>query len=296
MNPPWGLLLPAIAGVGYAIGALLLKIAIMRGAGPWRAAFLSNLMLAGIMQFFWFALDETPIHWANLFYPTCAGLAFFLGQIATFLSLQSGHVSVATPLLGSKVLWITILSALLLREAVPIEWWIGASMAVLGITILGYQPGVLKTSQTSQWPTIAWGLTSALFFSGTDLMVQESSRFLPPAIFLPVMFAAQGIFSLGMIPLFRSPLSRVSKQAWPWLAAGSGMIALQAVLMAIALVWFAKAAEVNIVYNSRGLWSIVLALIFARFLGLGEQQLTPFSMFCRGIGALLLLAAIWVVV
>jgi len=296
MNQTAGWLLPAIAGLVYALGATILKIAITRGGGPWRAAFLSNLLLAVVMQGFWFRYQGESFDWWQAGWPILAGFTFFLGQVATFQALQSGHVSVATPLLGSKVLWITVMSAVVLRQPVPVEWWAGALLALIGIGILGYQPRSRRTLDQAQLPTIFWSLASAVLFAATDLTVQEASTLMPPDAFLPILFASQGLFSLIMTRFFRSPLRLIPRDAWPWLLVGAALIAAQGICMAIALTWFGKAAEINIIYNTRGLWSVVLAICVGRWLGLGEADLQGKIMVTRVLGAGLLLAAIWVVV
>ncbi len=275
-----------------------MKIGIVRGAGPWRTAFLSNLFLAVGMQVFAIRHGTLPIPWDQILWPLLAGASFFFGQITTFLAIQSGHISLVTPLLGSKVLLIAILSALVLRQPVPGSWWIGAVLALVGVAILGYQPTPRDKAQrpTNQLPTIAWGLLSALLYSATDLFVQDATRVMPPSAYLSVMFAFVGLLTFLMIPLFRSPLRAIPKAAWPWVIGGSALVAMQGLLMAVALAWFIKAAEANIVYNSRGLWTVLLSLILARRLGLGERLLNRTAMVRRAFGAVLLLAAIWVVV
>lgn len=296
MNETAGWLLPTIAGLVYALGATALKIAITRGGGPWRAAFLSNLILAIVMQGFWLRYQGEAFDWWQAGWPILAGFTFFLGQVTTFQALQSGQVSVATPLLGSKVLWITVLSALVLQQSVPVEWWTGALLALIGIGILGYQPRRHLSTDPSPWPTIFWSLSSAMLFAATDLTVQEASQLMPPDAFLPILFASQGLFSLMMTRFFRSPLRQIPRTAWPWMLAGAGLIAFQAICMAISLTWFGKAAEINIIYNTRGLWTVFLAICAGRWLGLGEGRLEARSMVIRLFGAALLLAAIWVVV
>jgi len=298
MNSPWGWLLPLVAAFGYAISDILLKFGIAHGAGPLRTAFLTNLLMAVLMQGF-LILGVTPIPWHTLFWPCLAGLCYFVGQLATFRAIQTGQISVATSVLGTKVLMVTLLTATVLRQPIPSSWWYAALMATIGIACLSFSKSSLttlpNTKTASQLPAVAWGLLSAFFFSATDLLIQESRGIMPPQMFLSILFLFQGLLSLSMLAFFRAPLHSIPRHAWPWLVSGIFLISIQGMLLAAALAWFTTAAEANLLYNTRGLWSVLLALLLARQFGLAERSLSFPGILQRFAGATLLLAAIWLV-
>src|SRR5204862_7471301 len=96
------LVFPLVSAFIYAIAALLLKRATERGVGPWRVNFVANLITAAIFAPYWL-LGGKSFSWLNLGFAATCGLTFFVGQLFTFLALSRGDVSVATPVLGTKV-------------------------------------------------------------------------------------------------------------------------------------------------------------------------------------------------
>ena len=74
------------------------------------------------------------------------------------------------------------------------------------------------------------------------------------------------------------------------------MIALQAITMGIGLTFFNDATGVNVVYASRGLWVIVLLVVFGRILGNSERHETGRGFLWRIGGTLILTIAIIIAV
>ena len=72
--------------------------------------------------------QSAPGWWplSMLWQPLIGGLLFLAGQVFTFLALNSGDVSVATPVLGVKIVLVALSSVLLLPDPVPLRWWIAA--------------------------------------------------------------------------------------------------------------------------------------------------------------------------
>jgi len=293
----WGLLLPALAGFFYACSALLLKGAFVQGANTWRVTLLSNLLTGALFQLFWFSGSRFTEWSPLLLVPIAAGGTFFLGQILTFLALQGGHISVATPVMGCKVLIIVAISALVLKQPVPLEWWLGAALVAISVALLSGGKSRPDEGRHGRMLTVFWAFLSALMFSITDLIIQEISDDLPPFAFIPVVFGTQAVLSLALIPWCRFGQSRpaLGKRASLWLGGGVIFNTLQILLMALSLSTFGRAAEINIIFNSRGLWSVILAAAFARYFASGEHNLPRSVLVARLIGAALLLAAIVVV-
>ena len=110
------------------------------------------------------------------------------------------------------------------------------------------------------------------------------------------MLGFVALFSCGAIPQFPGPLRAIDGRAWPWLLGGSLVLAAQAILFITSVAHFQMATEANVVYASRGLWSVALVWLIGHWFGNRERQLGGAVLTWRLVGAAMMLAAIVVVV
>ena len=68
--------------------------------------------------------------------PLAAAVTFFVGQLFTFAALRKGDVSVATPLLGAKVIFVALLNSIVFGESVGLKWWMAAFICTAGIFLV----------------------------------------------------------------------------------------------------------------------------------------------------------------
>ena len=298
MNPA-ALILPLGAGFGYACGAVAIKRALSAGAsGAW-VNLLCNLVMAGFFQGLWF-LPGHHLSCSLILSPILCGLLFFLGQIFTFKAIETGDVSVATPLLGAKVLLVAVFSFFLIGKSLPHAIWTASVMASLGIALISYSPG---GNHSRLLEAVAWSLAAAGVFALTDVLVQRWVPFVGYSRFAPLMFGSMGLFSVVYIPsLIKSIASgRVTSDSlffggsitsMPWLLGGALLLAVQALAMYSAIGLFGSATMTNILYGSRCLWSVLLVWALGSIAGdTSPPQQRGSIMIRRLIGALLLFAA-----
>jgi drug/metabolite transporter (DMT)-like permease len=283
--------IPLAAGFVYAIAALLLKRATDSGAGPWRTAFVTNWVSALVFSF-WALQGGSPFAWIHLGHAMLAGCFFFLGQILAFLALSRGDVSVATPVLGTKVIFVVLFSRLLTSAPVPSAWWFAALLTALGTALLGGSgarrgpPGI----------SMLLGFAAAACFSMSDVLCQKWAPALGVGHFVPVMFWTVALLSLALVPLFREPLRALSASTFRWLLAGALVVSVQASGVVYSIVAFGSAARTNVLYNTRGVWSVVLVWGIGHWFGNVERELGNTALVRRLAGAILLLSAIVLVV
>lgn len=288
MNLPLHLLFPLASSFGYVFAVLFVKRASAFGVGLWRTTFVSNWAMA--VCFAPLLLLGGPGQPAGMLWqPALTGFLFFVGQIATFLAIE-GDVSIATPVLGLKIMLVALFSAVLLADPVPLKWWLAAGLSTLAIVLLNL--GAKGIPHRRVGATVAWGALAAAAFALTDVLVQKWAPAWGAGIYLPMMFGSLAIYSLGIIHRFQAPLRSVPSAAWPWLAPGAVLLALQAASVSYALAVYGDATAVNIVYSSRGLWSVVAVWLIGHWFGNEEQVLPPTLLRNRFIGAILMLAAI----
>ena len=292
------LLLPLGAGFIYACGAIAVKRSLEAGlSGSW-VNFFCNIVLALLFQIFWF-FPGSRITPSSMMGPAACGALFFLGQISTFRALSSGDVSVATPLLGIKVILVALFSLFIIGRALPASWWFASLLASFAIALISYSPGGSHRRLSS---TICWSLAAAALFALTDVFVQYWVTLTDYSRFAPLMFGVTGLLSFLYLPALLkrkrhckdSPApTHLTKSAIIWLAAGAFLLSLQALGIYSAIGLYRSATMTNILYGSRCLWSVLIAWTLGALAGdcIPSDRNRSSIMRWRLAGALLLFVA-----
>ena len=284
---------PAIAALLYAFAAMVLKRSSGLGVGLWRTTFVVNIIAAALFSLLWL-LGGPEVERELLWQPGVIALCLFVGQIAQFLALEKGDVSVAVPVFGLKVVIVAFLTPILAQEAVGTKLWIAALLSVAGITFLN-QKGSGQAPKNLLITFVAGGI-GAVAFAIFDVLVQMWGQKWGAGRLLPCIFWINGILSFGLIFRFSAPLSQVPKQAWKWLTAGGVLLSIQSIIFVGTVATFGKATSANIVYASRGLLSVGLVWMVGHWFMNQEQHLGAKVLRWRLFGAALMLSAIVLVV
>lgn len=291
MHP--SLLLPLAAALLYAVAALCLKIALGRGVTTWSVLFFSNMVL-GLL--FLPLLSAGPEGWKLSAAPWAllAGILFFLGQIGTFRSLQSGDVSIATPALAAKVVFVALLSLFIPGSRPDPDLWLAVVLTMAGMVMLH---GGRRHAASRPLPTLGWALFAALAYAAADIMVQVVAPLAGFTLFMPVMFGSMALLSLPLLwPHVMRPGRRPPEGgARFWLATGVLLLGLQGFGMGTTIGLFGDATGANVVYGSRGLWSLLLLALFARALGIKDSVFDRRTLALRFLGAASVLGAVLLV-
>jgi drug/metabolite transporter (DMT)-like permease len=293
----WPLVAVFGSAVVYTMGALAAKRALADGATVWQVNFAANVAMSILYVPFWLGADFTKVLTEG-HKPILAAAAFFTGQLFTFAALRKGDVSVATPLLGAKVIFVALITSVLFRDSISVKWWVAAAICTCGIFLVtGSQPrtrGWRRHSAT----TALYSLIAAVAYALTDTLIQHWSVEVGVIGFVAVMFSFVGIFTcalylpaVGLRQLVDSPA--ISRRP---LLSSALLLGGQNLVMALAIRFSGDATAVNIVYSSRCVLSVVLAWATAKWLGSREATLPRTLLLLRLAGALLLAAAILMVV
>lgn len=265
----------------------------MRGIGPWRMAFVTNVALALVAPLFLIgaAPATAAARWEE---PVLAGLCFYIGQIFTFQALDRGDLSVATPILGTKAVFVAFFSVFLLHLPIPWQLWTAAVLTALAVALLG-GGGTGREHHTRFLFTAGTAALGAMSFACGDVLTQKWGPGWGAARFTFWEMAFCAAFSPLLIPFFRQPLSAIDRPTWKWLGGGSFVNALQACILYISIGHFGHATEMNVTYNFRSL--VMLGLIWAvgHWFHNHERHAGTRVMLRRLAGALLLLSAIFLV-
>ncbi len=284
----------------YVAGALVLKRASDLGADVWRTARITNVMsalVALLLLFFDGAIPSPSLWW----HPPFAATLFFSGQILTLLALNTGDVSVATPVLGLKIVLVAVLSTLLIGDPIGTRLWTAAALSSVAIALLNLSPG---HAHRRVGRTILLAGLGATSYAGFDVLVQKWSPAWGTGRFLPIAMASAVIYSL---PLRRFEAPRdvrragpldppASDPATPWLFAGAMIFATQGLMFITSISLYRQVTSANVLYASRGLWSVVAVWAIGHWFANREQHLGARVLVWRFVGAILLMAAILMVV
>jgi drug/metabolite transporter (DMT)-like permease len=282
-------ILPLCSALGYAFAALMLKRATEKGVGPWRVSFLTNWIAAAFFAPWWLS-SSAPFTWMNLVHAITCGAVFFVGQIFTFLAIVRGDVSVATPVLGTKVIFVALFAAVLAGERLTPAVWVAAVITAVATALLG---GDRTRSAKHVALSLGYGFAAAAAFALTDTLQQRWVQFWGFGHFAATMFLTIGVLSFGLMPFFSAPLRAMPASSWRWALAGGAMLSIQATGMAYSIATFHEVTVTNILYNTRGIWSVILVWAVGHWFANVEREQGTRVMLRRLIGAALLLSAVF---
>lgn len=283
------MLLPLASGLIYSLAAIAIKRSLASGASHWQVSLVSNLVMALLYQPLWFfSTNSGPWYWLE---PCICGALFLAGQSLTFIALSKGDVSLATPVLGAKVLMVAALSAWLPGVVFKWTWGVAAILSVIAIALIA--GGKSQASWQRRLVTVVAALLAALSYGAADLLIQIWAPRMGVAAFIPTMFAFLGVATLVVLPVFLKrnwlPSGREARFS---LGLGSVLLALQALSMALALGVYGEATVVNVIYNTRVVWSVLFAWWLAKSAWGRDEPMGSGALGRRLLGAGLIFAAI----
>ncbi len=280
--------MPLAAAMLFALGGLLLKRSAQWHVGVWRTTFVAN-MLAGVIFIPLLSLGGQIPSWFDLWQPLVVALLYMLGQVTTLMALTRGDVSIATPVLGLKILMVAVFATLIIAKPLPTEIWTAAGLATLGIVLLNLNRGGHHHHiALSLGAALAGATTFGLF----DICVQIWAPAWGVGRFLPLVFGMSAILSLGFWPLLEGKLTALPRSAWPWLAGGAALIALQSLLIVSTVATWGHATVVNVAYSTRGLWSVIFVWLLGEMLGVHDKSFYGWVVWTRLAGAAMLLLSV----
>lgn len=293
----WHLLFPFTASLLYIASALFLKRAQQLGGGVLRTTFIANVAIALVFAAL-LPLGGKGQPATQLWQPALVATLFVAGQVFSVLALSVGDVSVATPVLGAKTIFVAWFTTLLLATRLQWQLWCAAGLSFGAIALLH------RTPRQSGAPrghgrlgrTLFYSMLAAATYALFDVLVQKWSPAWGAGRFLPIMFAFSAVLSVGFVPFFREPLRAVPRAAWSSLAAGAGLMAFQCFSFVSGVAIFGDATAMNVVYSVRGIWSVAAVWLIGHWFANTEAQLGGSVFRWRLAGAALMTSAIVLVV
>lgn len=284
------LLFGLLAAVLYAFAAPNLKLATERGVSSLHTTLLANISAAigfGLAFLPWRSGQLTPAVWWPTF---VVGLLFFFGQVFTVLALKRGHASIATPALGSKVVIVALIVAVAGMSQLGLNVIVAAVLTTLGIIVLAYP------NQHFPWakivPAVGFSLLAAASFGLFDVLTQRWSPWLSFGLLMPWSLVFSALFTVPFIVSLERRWPRVPDGARVPLTLGVGLLTLQSMIFVWAIGIFQDAARLNVVYGSRGVWSVAVIWLLGHRFSQHERFHTRHQVVTRFIGATLIAIAV----
>ncbi|MGC4007083.1 MAG: DMT family transporter [Pirellulales bacterium] len=284
----WFLLLPLLSSVVYVVGAMALKLGARYRVNFWYATYLTNMAFAVCALPLWWGTSPDPLDWSLVWQPLTTGLCGMAGQVLTIVALQRGDVSIATPVLGLKVLFVALFTTLLSGSVLGPTLWGAALLSSLGIALLQFRTGVhhhhvLRTIAHSGASAVCYALHDALVF----LWKPNWNDW-----FLPITYTWLAVCSGAMWFRASRVTPAVPREARGPIRLGAFLIGAQGLLLIFTIAAFGEPTRVNLVYNARGMWSVLAVWAIGHWFDNDERGLDRATLLRRLCGALLMLAAI----
>lgn len=282
------LLFGLAAGMLYALGASFLKIAGERGVSSLQATLITN---TGLAMFFMCFVPWNDRPFPATWWPSIAvGLLFVLGQFFTVLAISRGCPSISTSVLGSKAVLVALLVTLVLSAPLKPNTWLAALLTTVGICFLA--ASATQFSGHGRVTTFIYALLSAAAFAGFDVMTRSWSprlgfgRFMPWGVLIGAAMAACVILAK------EHGLAGIPQPAWRSMTLATALNVGQSLLLIWAIGKYRDATGLNVVYGSRGIWSVLIVWLLGAFLGTREGISGAKVLLQRLCGAALIAAAI----
>lgn len=280
---------PLTSAILYTFATVFTKRAILDGAGLLRTFFITNL-LAAVVQFIPIIfVGEPRPDFELLKVPIFCGFLYFLGQLALFVSMRIGDVTVQIPMLGIKVVFVAIFLIWLTGVELETKLMVASVITTIAVFIMGMSS--VKFSKKMLY-TIVLVLIANAAFAFSDCLIQIEMSKVGTVWFMFFMYNTTMLFSFLVIPFFRAPLRAIPKSAWKWTLGGAAIMSIQAFILVFSMGYFKIAAAANIIYATRGIWSIVIIWFAGKFIGNDERSIGANMMLKRLAGASLMLLAV----
>ena len=288
MSIPLYMALPVVAALMYSYGSLYFKEAFEHGISVIHT-FVVTSWIMGLVFVPLLFLETSPIPKDLLYQPILCALLFFLGNWFTFAAIRRGDMSIVVPAMGMKAVCVAIGASLFFGKTINPGMWTATILAAVGIYILGRSD---QTRTKGISIPILLTLLSSACFGVCDAAIQAWAPSYGSKGFMGATFLVIAGLSSLFLRAAEHPLKNADRLGMRALLVGAFVIALQSILVAISVVSFDNATGVNVVYSSRGLWSVLFVWWIGHRFRSTEKHQDSRTFYTRLIGATIMMSAV----
>ena len=284
---------PVIAAALYSLSVIFVKLSTAENKiSPTSILVLNNVAMWLLFLpslFFKGGIKDMMLIWQ----PILVGLFFAMGNYATFLCAHKGEVSLMTPIMGLKILIVLILAKFILGMELPHLMVAAGIICCIAVFIMGYSKK--RISSKKEWLTFGLAIWACSSYAACDVLIQ---KFSPNFSALSMLCISNFVLLISTFPYFKRfarDLKNAPKPALALAATAAALMVVEALFMFFALTGSVSAPLCNILYNTRGIMSIILVFIIGKYVD-GLDKLSQGSAIRRVIGSIMIFASVGMVV
>ncbi len=281
--------MPLGAAFLYALGSVFLKRSLQDGACRHQTFHLTNFAI-GLAFAPLLLLERGDPRWDLWHQPLIVTAFFFSGMWLSFEAIRRGDVSLVTPLMGTKVVFVALVVAFFTRGSDGIGLWIAAFLTATGVFLMGFRE--FRRSAAGHLAAIAAALLGALVFACCDVLVQSWSESFGAMTFLALSSIGVGACSVLMWLFQGRPKLTPNQPGAGYLIWGASLVGIQAVALGLSLSFMNDATGINVAYATRGLWALALIGVIGHWFGNHERHSAGVTFRWRVAGACLITTAL----
>ena len=278
---------PLAAAIFYSLSVVLVKSVSGRG-GISAVSMLAATNLMMVAVFLPMSLACGMPDFSQLWRPLLVGVFFALGNYTTFLCAHCGEVSLMTPVMGVKIPMVFAVAGIVAGVEPSPSVLIAGFVCCAAVFLMGFDKSALVSGRILR--TIALALCSCFFYAVCDVLAQHLVGGFKPVAFLGYASLVLALSSSPFVPKMVGEFSAGGRGVWVAVAAAA-LMAVESALMFYALSGGFDAALCNIIYNTRGVFSIVLVCALSGVFP-ELEHLSKASAWRRFAGAAMILAAV----
>lgn len=291
MNYSPELLLPVAAAAAYCLSVLFVKASTADG----KLSPASILAMTNFLMFLVF-LPTLVCNWHSvnprlLWQPFLIGIFFAAGNWATFLCSHKGEVSLMTPIMGIKILLVILFLHIIVGVETPKSLIFAGLLCCAAVFIMGYSKSATTPRSKRLW-TYALAAIACISYAMCDVLFQKFSGNFDGMIILSLNNIVLAILSVPYTKTLCRDFRNSNKKTLALGTFSAILMTAEAVLMVIAIIGEVGAGLCNILYNTRGIMSVLLILA-AGHINPSLRELNKASTLRRLTGSTMIMLAVY---
>ena len=287
------ILFPFFSAALYCISITLAKYATRAETFSGISMLVMNNILSGLVFIPAIFFDSTMPDWSIVWQPLLASGFCAIGNIAIFICAEKGEVSLMTPIMGIKIMFVIFFSRILLNTSIPHSITLAGIICCMAVFIMGWQKKTLHSSNKLVI-TISLALCACISYALCDVIMQKYAPNFTRNAMLSLTTVAMPLSIIPFLPRFFKDVVRSNKTTLAVGATSAIIMVFEMYLMFLSIVGEVGAALCNILYNTRGIISVIVIFIVGKFIK-EMKEVSKTSALQRIIGASMILGAVVIV-